>query len=120
MTLPWQPECFLSNKMSVQLEGSDKEGSADRQAALGVVDTVVHRTKVMDHRIGAGWTTAVGTPDGRGFQVAGSHTFEFKDGKISSLKVVVSPRAEAAKNLRMEGLSVDDIGRLALAAWPIV
>jgi hypothetical protein len=34
--------------------------------------------------------------------------------------VVVSPRPETHPQLRMEGLSVDDIGRLALAAWPVV
>jgi ketosteroid isomerase-like protein len=111
---------FQANKMDLHLEGDGKKNNTERQAALGVVDTEVHRTKAMDHKIVAGWTTTVGTQDGRGFQVAGSHTFEFKNGKISSLKVVVSPRPGTAQNLRLEGLGVDDIGRLALAAWCVV
>lgn len=111
---------FHANKMPLHLEGEGKKNAPERQAALGVVDTEVQRTKVMDHKLVAGWTTTVGTQDGRGFQVAGSHTFEFKNGKISSLKVVVSPRPGTAPDLRLEGLGVDDIGRLALAAWCVV
>lgn len=110
---------FHASGMKMTLEASDTS-KGDREAALGVVDTEVHRTKVMDGKIIAGWTTVIGTQDGRGFQVSGSHTFQFKDGKLSHVKVVVSPRPDTAKNLRMEGLSVDDIGRLALAAWPVV
>ena len=110
---------FHSSGMKMTIEAAGKS-KGDREVALGVVDTEVHRTKAMDGKIVAGWTTVIGTHDGRGFQVSGSHTFQFKDGKIAYLKVVVSPRPDTAKNLNMEGLSVDDIGRLALAAWPVV
>jgi hypothetical protein len=67
-----------------------------------------------------GWTTLIGTEDNRGFQVSGNHTFTFKDGKIISLKVVVSPKPDRAPKLALDGLSVDDIGRLSLAAWAVV
>jgi len=91
------------------------------EAALGTVDSHVHTTRMMDeNRVVAGWTTTVGTRDGRGFQVAGSHAFTFRNGKISSLKVVVSPKHEEAPNLKATDLAVNDIGRLALAAWLIV
>ena len=111
---------FHANRMALRLEGAPAKGGADPEAALGVVDTEVQRTKVMDQKIVAGWITTIGTEDGRGFQVAGSHTFTFRNGKISSLKVVVSPRPERAEKLSLEGLAVDDIGRLSLAAWPVV
>jgi ketosteroid isomerase-like protein len=92
-----------------------------QEAALGTVDTQVHRTRVVDeNRVVAGWTTTIGTKGGQGFQVAGSHAFTFRNGKISSLKVVISPKHEEAPNLRAEALTVNDIGRLALAAWPVV
>ena len=104
--------------MPMQLKAAGKK--ADEVAALGIVATEVHRRKTMENKIVAGWTTTIGTQDGRGFQVSGSHSFQFKDDKITKLKVVVSPRPESAKNLQIEGLSIDDIGRLALAAWPVV
>jgi len=95
--------------------------AAHQEAALGTVDTQVHKTRTMDeNRVVAGWTTTIGTKEGLGFQVAGSHAFTFRDGKISSLKVVISPKHEEAANLKAATLSVNDIGRLALAAWPVV
>ncbi|MBL0212257.1 MAG: nuclear transport factor 2 family protein [Holophagaceae bacterium] len=109
---------LLASGMPVRLKATGKR--ADQAAALGVVATEVDRRKTMESKIVAGWTTTIGTQDGRGFRVSGSHSFQFKDGKISALKVVVSPQPEATKDLRLEGLSVEDIGRLALAAWPVV
>jgi ketosteroid isomerase-like protein len=107
---------FNANGMPLKLSAEGK--AAD--AALGTVATDVNRLKVTEDRAVAAWTTTIGTKDARGFQVAGSHAFTFKDGKIASLKVVVSPKAETSKNLRLEGLAVDDIGRLSLAAWAVV
>jgi hypothetical protein len=93
-----------------------------QQTALGVVETDVKRTRALDggNRIVAGWATRIGTNDDRGFEVSGSHAFTFKEGKIASLKVVISPKPDPSQNLRLDGLAVDDIGRLALAAWPVV
>jgi ketosteroid isomerase-like protein len=99
-------------------------GSAPSPTNLGIVDTNVHHTRQLHNdRVVAGWTTVVGTGDGRGFEVSGSHTFTFRNGKIRTLKVVVSPRpdpAQAHHNLNLHALSVDDVGRLALAAWAVV
>ncbi len=111
---------FNSSGMKMTLVGEGKKTLAQRECALGIVDTEVHRSKTMESRIVAGWSTTIGTEDSRGFKVAGSHTFTFKDDKISSLKVVVSPRPDAVQNFSLEGLEVDDIGRLSLAAWMVV
>lgn len=105
-----------------------------REVALGVVDTQVNRMRTLaagratakgdavagSQRVAVGWTTVVGTDDQRGFQVTGNHAFVFKDGKISSLKVTVSPKADTSPGLALEGLAVTDIGRLSLAAWAVV
>ena len=111
---------FAANKMPLTLEVDAKKPVPERQAALGVVDTEVKHIRHRDGHVIAGWTTVIGTADDRGFQVAGSHTFAFKDGKISSLKIFVSPKAEEARNLRLANLGVEDVGRLALAAWAVV
>lgn len=105
-----------------------------RDIALGVVDTQVNRMRtlaagrttaksdagVRSQRVAVGWTTVIGTDDQRGFQVTGNHAFVFKDGRINSLKVTVSPKAEVTPGLALEGLAVTDIGRLSLAAWAVV
>ncbi|HZR82555.1 MAG TPA: hypothetical protein VFD92_15780 [Candidatus Binatia bacterium] len=119
---------FKASGMPLRLEGAKVGAKSSKDVALGVVDTEVHRTRVLDGKIVAGWTTIIGTDDRRGFEVSGSHTFTFREGKIRSLKVVVSPRADPAEKtkaaqaleLRLDDLHVDDIGRLALAAWPVV
>lgn len=105
-----------------------------RDVALGVVETQVNRMRTLaaaratpksgdrapGQRVAVGWTTVIGTDDQRGFQVTGNHSFVFKDGKISSLKVTVSPKADTTPGLAIEGLAVADIGRLSLAAWAVV
>lgn len=113
--------------MQLMLQGREGAARATEEVALGTVDTKVHRVRTIrqrpedkPERIVAGWTTVIGTSDKRGFEVSGSHTFTFKDGRISALKVVISPKPDESGGLSMEKLSVDDIGRLALAAWPVV
>ena len=104
------------------------DDSGLRDAALGMVETHVNRIRGLDRegvsddpdRYAVGWTTIIGTNDERGFEVSGNHTFTFKGDRIASLKVVMSPKAEQADGLRLEGLTVDDIGRLSLAAWAVV
>ena len=109
-------------------DGLEKEGTP-QDVALGIVDTHVNRTRALggkakggdkSQRIAVGWTTVVGTEDKRGFQVSGNHTFTFKDGKISALKIVVAPKAEKTEGHSLRGLAVNDIGRLSLAAWAVV
>ncbi len=103
--------------MPVELES--KKGR--EEVALSTVESHVENTRVIDDdRVVAGWATTVGTKDGRGFQVSGSHAFTFLKGKISNLKIVVSPKHDEAPNLTAQALAINDIGRLALAAWLIV
>ena len=116
---------FAANGMPLRLQGI-RAGDAAKEpegieTALGVVDTDVHRVRILDeeHAV-AGWTTIVGTRERHGFQVSGSHSFTFKDGKISKLRIVVSPKPDTAEQLDASQLSVDDIGRLSLAAWMVV
>ncbi|WP_026381367.1 nuclear transport factor 2 family protein [Afifella pfennigii] len=118
---------LAANGMKIELEG-DGGAEAARDAALGLVETRVHRVRSLDRkepddgaeRIAAGWTTVIGTSDERGFEISGNHAFLIKDDLIQSLKVVASPKADPTEQFRMEGLSVDDIGRLSLAAWAVV
>lgn len=114
--------------MPLKLNG-DARTAAAREVALGTVDTRIHRVRSLDknlpaeatpERVAVGWTTVIGTSDQRGYEVSGNHTFTFKNDRIASLKVVVSPKADKSDGLRLEGLAVDDIGRLSLAAWAVV
>lgn len=123
---------FAQSGMKLQLRGNgegteheqmERRGPGERdgrEVALGVVDTEVHRVRKLEDKVVAGWTTVIGTVQGEGFQVSGSHSFGFRDGRISSLKIVVSPKPDTAPKLRMEELTVIDVGRLALAAWTVV
>lgn len=115
---------FLANNMPLKLELKGKNAGGDMNVALGVVDTEVHRTRGMNgSKVVAGWTTVIGTDRGQGFEVSGAHTFTFQNGKIKTLKVVISPQPEATMktaNLSAEDLSVQDIGELSLAAWAVV
>jgi ketosteroid isomerase-like protein len=111
--------------MPLSAPGAASKAGALREAALGEVDTQVHKSRLLTgngdgERMAVSWTTRVATADGRGYDVSGAHTFTFKDGHISQLRVVVSPKAEEAEGLRLDGLSVSDIGRLSLAAWMVV
>lgn len=107
-----------ANGMPMRLE-STKAGRAG-EAALGLVSTKPRRTRVMDDKLVVGWVTEIGTADKQGFSVHGSHTFTFRDDKIVSLKVVVSPKADEISQFDLSTLAVDDIGRLSLAAWMVV
>jgi hypothetical protein len=123
--------------MPLKLEGTHAGplGALEGEVALGAVDTHVNRmrnlaaptasakgTKAAEkgQRVAVGWTTTIGTNDKRGFNVGGSHTFTFKGGKISALKVTVSPKPEDIEGLALTDLTVNDIGRLSLAAWAVV
>lgn len=89
---------------------------------LGLVDTEVTNLRTDGNRVIVAWNTTIGTTDNHGFDVAGSHLFEFEDGKIKNLRVSVSPKPDQSKlkSLSFEELSVTDVGRLSLAAWPVV
>jgi hypothetical protein len=116
-----------ASAMPLKLSGDVKAATA-HEVALGLVETRVHRVQRLDRaldaetpeRVAVGWTTVIGTSDQRGFEVSGNHTFVFKGDRIASLKVVVSPKPDTSEHYRLEGLAVDDIGRLSLAAWAVV
>lgn len=108
-----------SHRMGIRI-GDDKEA---RDLELGLVDTEVTHLRSDEQRTVAGWRTVVGTREGAGFDVTGAHRFVFNDaGKITHLKVSVSPKAEpsAVKGLSKDDLTVTDVGRLSLAAWAVV
>jgi hypothetical protein len=109
-----------ANGMEVPLDAESAKALSHKQLTVNDVDTDVKKVRAHNGKVVAGWTTRIGTHEKVGFAVSGSHTFTFKDGRIASLKVVISPKADDAPNLNLSGLSVTDIGRLALAAWPVV
>jgi ketosteroid isomerase-like protein len=114
---------FRANGMGLSLGArSSAEGatSAQRFAVLGIVNTDLHRVKMQDDAAVAGWTTTIGTEDGQGFHVNGSHRFQFEDGRITRVTVSITPQAKEAGGLRLDDLSVTDVGRLSLAAWAVV
>lgn len=124
--------------MPLKLEGNHKTPEAmavASEVALGAVETHVNRIRTLGtpvsmvqdvltaekpHRVAVGWTTTIETDDKRGFNIGGSHTFTFKDGKISALKVSVSVKPQVSEGLSLDNLTVKDIGRLSLAAWAVV
>lgn len=108
-----------SAKMPVRLES--RKGK-EAEATLGIVDTEVTHLRTNGNRAVAGWRTTIGTEEGAGFDVAGSHQFTFENGKIKNLRVSISPKADDSRtaNLSAANLSVTDVGRLSLAAWPVV
>ena len=106
--------------MEVNLDDESAKMYGEKDVTMSEVDTDVKRIRAHEGKVVAGWSTLVGTHQGVGFNVSGSHTFSFRDGKITSLKVVVSPKPDDAPNLKLDGLTVNDIGRLSLAAWLVV
>lgn len=111
---------LYAQNMPIQLEGEAKKRTATGEAMLSVAESEIQHMRAYDDSVIAGWETLVSTDDDRGFAVSGSHVFTFKNGKIASLQIIISPKPDRAANLNMEGLTVNDIGRLTLAAWAIV
>jgi len=106
--------------MPLKLEGRSTD-AVHEEAALGFVKREVNLMKTVNKDRVTAWTTAyIATSDGRGFQCAGNYTCTFKNGKISKVQITISPTVDAAPDLTLEGLTVNDIGRLALAAWAVV
>ncbi len=108
-----------SNGMPMKLNAGNE---SLKSYSLGVVKTDISHMRTKGNNVIAGWKTTIGTEEGLGFDVAGSHLFTIEDGFIKSLRVTISPKPEMSslKNLSMESLSIQDIGRLSLAAWPVV
>ena len=93
-----------------------------REASLGIVDTQVSHIREKENQVMAGWKTTIGTEQGQGFDIAGSHLFTFENDKIKNLRLNISPKHDKSQNekLSLSELSVTDVGRLSLAAWPVV
>ena len=108
-----------SYRMPLSLESS---GDGPIDVALNVVETNVSHLREREGRVLVGWRTTIGTAEGHGFDVAGSHQFTFEGDKIKRLRVTVSPKADESRmeSLSLKDLSVSDVGRLSLAAWPVV
>jgi hypothetical protein len=108
-----------SHDMPLSLES---HGDRPIDVALGIVETNVSHLREHEGRVLAGWRTTVGTTEGHGFDVAGSHQFTFEGDKIKRLRVTVSPKADDSRmeSLSLKDLSVADVGRLSLAAWAVV
>lgn len=106
--------------MGVRLETTR---GAPEDVTLDVVDTEVRHLRTNGSRVVASWRTVIGTQAGHGFDVAGAHLFSFEGEQIKNLRVTVSPKADPSQlqdGLRLDDLSVNDVGRLSLAAWPVV
>src|SRR6266545_5099662 len=98
---------LAANGMEVSLDAESAKALRKTQLTVSDVDTDVKKMRAHDGKVVAGWTTRIGTAEKAGFAVAGSHTFTFKDGKIASLKVVISPKADDAPNLDLSALTVN-------------
>ncbi len=96
------------------------EGRVGAPPVLGPRKFEPSRIRTVDDKVVVDWTSAAAMKDGKGLSIAGSDTFSFKGDKISSLRIVISPKVEGIAGLRPEDLSINDIGRLALAAWAVV
>jgi len=71
-------------------------------------------------KVVATWRTEITTSEKVGFEMSGGDTFYFKEGKISRDMCTMSTRPAEIKGFNLGSLSVNDIGRLALAAWAVV
>jgi ketosteroid isomerase-like protein len=111
---------FKANGMEVTLDYNNKEEF--KTATLGIVETQVSHVRENKDQVVAGWKTTIGTEQGDGFDISGSHLFTFKNGKVNSLNVTLSSKPEKSENqeLSYNDLSIQDVGRLSLAAWPVV
>ncbi|MDD5385401.1 MAG: nuclear transport factor 2 family protein [Gallionella sp.] len=72
------------------------------------------------NKVVATWRTEITTKDKVGFEMSGGDTFYFKEGKISRDLCTMSTRPAEVQGFKLGSLSVNDIGRLALAAWAVV
>ena len=110
---------FHLRGMPVTLQGTATIGP--KSSSVQFVHRRIDRVNVVADDVITAWTTAtIGAAGDAGFECSGNYTCTFRDGKIAKVRVVVSPKGEAAEGLRFEDLSIDDIGRLALAAWAVV
>lgn len=94
----------------------------EQEVTLGMVDTDVQRIRLNGTNASVGWRTTIGTEQGHGFDISGAHVFTFTGSKIKQLRITMSevPARSHIAALNVEKLNVRDVGRLSLAAWPVV
>lgn len=92
----------------------------EKKSRLGKRSFQIGRTRAVNDKLVVEWNSDVVTEDARGYNLSGSNTFSFKGDKISSLRIVTSPKPEQVESLNLSDLSINDIGRLALAVWAVV
>lgn len=96
--------------------------------SLAKVETLVDRTRTLQideewtsgiviQRTAVRWTTTIETNDHRGFYITGSHTFIFRNGKISQLMIRLSSEPKRALALNLSTLSRRDVDSMIRAAW---
>ena len=112
---------WLSNRlkvrgMPVKIKGIG--GEAADSLSLTTINLI--EIRAVGEKIIAPHETTVGTDKEQGFILPGHNVFTFKGDKIFSVKVILSPKPEVAEGLKLEELSVLDVGRLSLAAWAVV
>ena len=106
-------------KMGLKIQTRTGE---EQEVTLGMVDTEVQRIRPNGTKASVGWRTTIGTEQGQGFDISGAHVFTFAGPKIKKLRVTMSeaPARSHIAALNVEALNVRDVGRLSLAAWPVV
>ena len=94
----------------------------EQEVTLGMVDTEVQRIRLNDNKASVGWRTTIGTEQGHGFDISGAHVFTFAGPKIKKMRITMSqaPARSHIAALNVDALNVRDVGRLSLAAWPVV
>jgi hypothetical protein len=114
-------EVWLRNRLKVRGMPIKITGTGGEPAgSLTITRINLIEVRAVGEKIVAPHETTVGTDGERGFTQAGHNVFTFRGDKIFSVKVVLSPKPEAAEGLKLEELGVLDVGRLSLAAWAVV
>lgn len=90
------------------------------KATLGPRKFEVESIHSVGDKVVATWRTEITTKEGVGFEMSGGDTFSFKGDRISRDLCTMSTKPAELKGFKVDELSVNDIGRLALAAWAVV
>lgn len=110
-----------ANGMGVRLAPQPKTAKGlERFVVLANLRPNLRKHRASPDGAVASWNTQVQTGDGQGFEMIGNHQFTIRNGKITHLKVTITPKPREVEGLSMEDLTVADIGRLSLAAWAVV
>lgn len=90
------------------------------KASLGPRKFEVESIQSVGDKVVATWRTEITTKEKVGFEMSGGDTFYFKGDKICRDLCTMSTKPSEIKGFKVRELSINDIGRLALAAWAVV